>query len=268
MEKTDKTEVKSKRDLVLEKLRSKESDLNFDDEDAIYGKYLEHLEQLEQSDKTLKEYEEREQDFANLFASDPRSAAFVTDWKNGNDPIISFIRKFGTDIKDAIDDPERQEEIAEANKEFVERIIKEKEYEEKYSINIEATGKYLDELQEKEGLSDEAIDEIMDFLSNIVRDAVLGKYSPETIEMARKALNHDIDVATAAQEGEVKGRNSKIKETLRKNNKGDGVTTLSGSGGGTKPQREKRDLGVLAGYGDGYKTIMERGNIKRKPIKK
>ena len=43
---------------------------------------------------------------------------------------------FGTEIKDAIDDPERLEAIAEANKEYVERVAESKKLDEEYQANL------------------------------------------------------------------------------------------------------------------------------------
>lgn len=71
-------------------------------------------------------------------------------------------------------------------------------------------------MQQEEGLPDEDIDSAMDFLVGIVRDGIMGKFTRESIEMAIKAIRHDSDVEAAGHEGEVKGRNSKIEEKLRK----------------------------------------------------
>ena len=139
---------------------------------------------------------------------------------------MALIRQFGTEIKDAIDDPERQEMIAEANKEFIERVAKEKEYEELYQTNLSESLKYLDELQAKTGMTDQEIDDVMEKIATIYRDYVLGKFTPETIEMVRKAMNHDADVAMAAHEGEVRGRNERIEEKLKTKSKGDGIGAM------------------------------------------
>ena len=83
--------------------------------------------------------------------------------------------------------------------------------------------------------------------------------------MARKALNHDIDVETADREGEVRGKNAKIEEKLRKNRKNDGTANLSGKNNtGSKPMP---DLGAIGRYGQGYENIWERGGEKRKKYK-
>ena len=84
----------------------------------------------------------------------------------------------------------------------------------------------IEQVQEEDGLSDDQMDAAMAFLLNITKDGVMGKFSAESIRMASKALNHDADVATASEEGEVRGRNAKIEEKLRKNRKNDGLAVL------------------------------------------
>lgn len=187
------------------------------------------------------------------------------NWRDGEDPAVGLVRQFGTEIKEAIDDPERQEQIAAANKEYVERVAKEKEYEEMYTKNLDASLAYLDQLQRETGMTDEEIDKVMQFVVSIVRDGVLGKFSPETIEMARKALNHDADVTRANFEGEVKGRNEKIEEKLRKSKKGDGTAALDGKNGSAR-RTTVPNLGALSQYGDDNLTIWERGKEKRTKI--
>ena len=179
-------------------------------------------------DKELSGYKEREKALSDLFASNPQSAA--------------------------------------ANKEFAERIAQEKEYEGEYQKNLDETLTTLEAMQQEEGLPDEDIDSAMDFLVGIVRDGIMGKFTRESIEMAIKAIRHDSDVEAAGHEGEVKGRNSKIEEKLRKAGKNDGTADLAGkNGGGSGGSRQMPDLGAIGRY-DGTQNIWERGGEKRKAI--
>ena len=81
------------------------------------------------------------------------------------------------------------------------------------------------------GVSDEELDKAVTYLSQICGDFLMGKISPDTVEMILKALNHDADVANAQEEGEVAGRNAKIVEKMRNSRKGDGITNLNGRNG-------------------------------------
>ena len=243
-------EVKSNRERYTDRLKAKYPDKEFADDEALFAQINDEYDGL---DKELSGYKEREKALSDLFASNPRSAAFLTDWRKGEDPIIGMIRKFGDDFKAALEDPEKQEALAAANKEYAERITKEKEFE---------------QMQQEEGISDDEIDQAMEFLIGIMKDGLLGKFTRDSIQMAIKAIKHDSDVETASHEGEVKGRNSKIEEKLRKGSKSDGTANLAGkNGGGNAGSRQMPDLGAISRY-DGAQNIWERGGEKRRSINK
>lgn len=258
MEQAENKVVKTKRELALDRLKGKYPEMDFAEDEVIFGRINDDYEDY---DKQLADYEEREGKLSKMFAADPRAAAMLMKMRDGEDPALYLVRQFGDEIKAVIDDPERQEEIAEANKEFVERVAKEQEYEKEYTANLEASLAYLDELQGKTGMSDEDIDKTMEYLVTIVKDGVMGKFSPEAIDLARKALHYDADVAQAAHEGEVKGRNEKIEEKLRKRNASDGTASLDGK---TTAVRKPANvsMGALDKY-DNNLSIFERGGEKR-----
>lgn len=258
METTVNQPIKTKRELVLERMRAKNPDKGYADDEELYGDIV---EDFAQGDDEIAKYKEREKIFSDMFTADPRAAQFMINWRNGEDPTIGLIRMFGTEIKDAIDDPERQEEIAAASKDYVERVAKGKEYEQTYKANLEQTLNDLDAIQKKRGLTDEQVEGAMAFLQAIVSDGVLGKFSPESIEMALKAMNHDADVAAAAHEGEVKGRNTKIEEKLRRKAKSDGTPALDGKNGNVGAKRTMPSLGALDKFADG-ESIWDRGKKK------
>ena len=260
----NKKGVMSNRDRYTERLKAKYPDKEFADDVAIFGQINEDYDGY---DKELSTYKEREKKLSDLFASNPRSAAFLTDWRNGEDPIVGLIRKFGDDFKAALDDPEKQEALAAANKEYAKRIAKEGEYEEQYQKNISETYGTIEQVQKEDGLSDDEIDQAMEFLIGIMKDGLLGKFTSDSIRMAVKAIRHDSDVEAANHEGEIKGRNSKIQERLRKGERSDGTANLAGkNGGGNGNTRPDMDLGAIdRNYGS--KNIWERGGEKRRPIR-
>lgn len=263
MAKADNQEVKTKRELMMERLKGRNPDMDFTDDEAVFGRISDDYDQY---DNDIRGYQEREKAFADMFQKDPRSASFLQNWRNGGDPAVELVRSFGTEIKDAIDDPEKQEEMAAANKEFVERVAENKELEKQYLANLAETLATIDAIQQEQNLKDEEVDEIMEFLLTIYRDGILGKFTRETIEMAQKALKHDEDVAAAAHEAEVRGKNATVEEKLRKPNKqGDGMPTLDGKNGGGGAVAKPRNLGALENFGENNKTIWERGNEKRIP---
>lgn len=243
MENVKDQNVKSKRELVNERMKGKYPDRDFTDDEVFYGQINDDYDDY---DKQLSGYKEREGKFSDMFSSDPRSAHFLMNWKDGKDPAVELVRQFGTEIKEAIDDPERLEAISEANKEFVERVAKEKELDETYQVNLAESLKTIEDHQKKNGLTDEQVDAAMELIISIVRDGVMGKFTSDTIDMAMKALNHDTDVEMASHEGEVKGKNTKIEEKLRKQQKGDGIPNLDGKNGVYGEKRRDRGIFGLA----------------------
>lgn len=240
----DTNEVKSRRDQHLERLRKKYPEKKFEDDEEIYGQISDDYDNYEAE---LERYRARDKSLSDMFAADPRSAQFLTDMHNGIDPVIGLVRNFGVEIKDVLDDPEMQDKIAEANKDYVERVAKSKELDEEYEKNMGTTLETLRQFQSERGMSNEQIDKLFELLLGIVRDGVMGKFSTETLDMASKALNYDADVATAGEEGEIAGRNAKIVEKLRKSKKGDGTAPIGGKNGqGAAPTRKEQSMFDLA----------------------
>ena len=224
MENTANQPVKTKKDIAIERLVAKHPDMDFSDKELFDSQIIE--EYVDGEDRIAK-YQEDERALSDMITADPRAAQILIDMRDGKDVAVSLVRMFGNEIKDAIDDPEKMDEMAEAQKDYMERVTKEKEYEEMYKANLEQTLANIEAVQSKMGLTDDEVDKAMAFLQTIISDGVLGKFSTESIEMALKAMNHDADVAQAAHEGEVKGRNTKIEEKLRKEQKGDGLPSIN-----------------------------------------
>ena len=228
---------KSKRDIVLERLQMKSPDKDFSDEDVMYEQIGADYDKYEDE---ISKYRDNEKRFSEMMSADPRSAQYLTDWANGEDPVVGLVRNFGAEIKDVLEDPEMQDKLAEANKEYVERVAKNKALEEEYSKNMEETLQTLEQFQKERGLSDEQVDGILNMLIQVINDGVLGKFTAQTLDMACKAMNYDADVASAGEEGRIAGRNDKIVAKLRSERQGDGTQPLAGANGmagnGNKPQ--------------------------------
>lgn len=257
MEEPVKEQVKGKRDLYLENLKSRYPDKSFDSDDEIFGQAI---EDNENSEKELKGYREREKGLSDMFAKDPRVARYFSGVRKGESPDIMLVRLYGQDIVDAANDPAKMEEIAAANKEYVDRLAESEKLEEEYATN---SAKSLEALAAS-GISDEDIDKALEHLAKMSLDFVKGNFTIEDVQMILKALNHDADVEDATREGEVKGRNTRIVERLRKEKGGDGLPNMTAGGGVAPKKPELPDMGVLNNYGDDNGgNIWERGGYKR-----
>ena len=155
---------------------------------------------------------------------------------------------------DMANDPEKQEEVAAANREYVERVAKEKSLEEEYKRNLDDSLQAADDWQKKNNLTDEQVDEAFQFIVQIASDAIVGKFTEESLDLARKSITHDMDVQEAGNAGEIRGRNAKIDMKLKKSKNSDGVPSLGGKSRGASKSQSSPDLGALD-------AIASRGSI-------
>lgn len=239
MEEIDDKQKPTKRSAVTERLRQRNPDMNFDDDEAMFGKIDDDYAEY---DRQISDMEAERKNFADIMVKDPRTAQLLVGMRDGKDMITEIFRMYGPDIKEALDDPERLANITAANKEFAEKVAEESKYEETYNANMDQSIDDIDKWQEETGVSDDEINNAIARLMAITKDFVLGKFTPDTIQMLINAANHDSDVATAAHEGEVRGKNAKIEATLKQKRKGDGVSSLSGA---SKPNKTPKIDGVL-----------------------
>lgn len=236
------TPSQSKRDAFKKRLSAKYPDKNFDDDEAMFGQISDDYDSTESE---LNRYREDERKLTDMFNADERNGALFADFANGGDPRLTLIRLYGQDVVDMINDPEKQDEVAEANKAYVERVAKEKALEEEYKKNLENSLQVADDWQKKNNLSDEQVDEAFQFIVQIASDAIVGKFTEDSLNLARKAITHDVDVTEAGNAGEIRGRNAKIDMKLKKRKNSDGVPSLGGKSRGASNGQSSPDLGAL-----------------------
>lgn len=257
MDELEDKSVISNRDKFAERIKSKHPDKEFADDDALFGQAHDDYDDYENKYNSLKADEQK---FGDLFSNDPRSARFFMDWKGGADPVINLVRMYGDDIREALDDPEKLDELEEARNEFLEKVKSEKKAQDEWEKKSKESFATADAWADSKGMSDEEFNKVLETLSQIAGDFLVGKFTAETLDMVSKALKYDNDVEQAQLEGEVAGRNAKIDEKLRKSKQGDGVPVL-GSRSATAPTN-KPSMGALDRF-DGSQSIWDRGNEKR-----
>lgn len=240
----EEKEVKSRRDQFGERLKKKYPEREYADDEALFGQINDDYDEY---DSQLTGYRDRESKLTEMFTRDPQSAQFITDMAQGKDPWVSLINRIGIDgVKEMLEDPEKMDEFAKSNKEYVDRMAKQKGLEEEWEKNMKTTLSMLERKQQEHGLTDEQIDAAADWIKEVTNDAVIGIIKPETIEMALKAINHDVDVETASTEGEIRGKNAKAEAQLRKPKRGDGTAMLRGTNNGPSRERGKGSIFDIA----------------------
>lgn len=226
---SDNEKVKSKRELLVERMSKRYPEKDMSDDEVLSGSIYDDYDGYENE---LSGYKEREKAFSDLFVNDPRTASFVTDWRNGEDPVIGLVRLFGDELKNALDDPKLVDKLAEANKKYVERMGKEKELETEFQKNFPVSKQNFSDAVEQGVITEDEVDDVFERIRDIVTDGMVGVFRPETIALIAKSIHHDADVEDARGEGEVMGRNARIDERLRKSRRGDGTANLDGKNGG------------------------------------
>lgn len=237
---------------MRERMLARNPDLNVDDPEAYSGGISDYLDEL---DGQIGEYRGREEKLNNMINADPRSAYLLAGLDNGEDLILGLVKLLGTNIRDILDDPD-----SEASKEYARQVADGKQFDAEKEANIEETKNVIAAWQEENGLSNEEGNAVLDFLQGVLEDGLRGIVSRESLNMGLKAIRHDEDVEVAAQDAEVKGRNAKIDEKLRKRSAGDGTAALAGKNGrGSTPAGP--DLGALRNAGTN--DIFARGGERR-----
>lgn len=206
------------------------------DEEAYFGRLNEFADER---DADLEGYRKNDEEMRGLLQRNPQAAGFISDMANGKNPIVLAVQRLGKEGVEAIvNDPDNQE-IGEAYKEYLDRVAKEKSLTEEYEKNLAESMSLLDKMQAERGLTDAQAEEAMKLVTDMVDEVIMGKFTERTLDMALNAINHDSDVATAREEGEIAGRNKKIKTELRKPTQGD-VPMLGGGGRGLAPEEPKK----------------------------
>ena len=236
-EEQERNTQKSRRDQFNERLKAKYPDREFADDEALFGQIDDDYADY---DNQLSQYRDREERLSRLMADNPRAAQFISDLGRGDDPWLAMLKRIGADgVTDLMNNPEKQEAYAQANQEYVDRLAEEKRLEEEYNANFAESMSTLERLQQERGLSDETIDAAYDLIQQIASDALVGKFSAETVDMALKAMSHDADVDNAHSEGVIAGRNANIEEKLRRPQQGDGMPASGGANAAIPTKKRK-----------------------------
>lgn len=249
--------IKTKRDLALDRLKSRHPDTDYADDEAIYGAIN---DDYDEDQKALAGYKANEKAMSDMMSADPRSAVFLQSMKNGKNPFVELVRNFGDDMVDYLSDPDSAEEVAEAQEDYLKRVSEGNKLEEEYNQNMKESLNVLSRMDDEFG--ETVTDELVGKLLIVANDVIRGKFTKEALDMFRMAKNHDLDVAEAAHEGEVRGKNSKHLKNLELRKKGDGTANLD-SANANQPKDDKQpDFGAL-GRAARRGTIWERGGEKR-----
>lgn len=224
----------SRRETLLGFMREDYPDDDFADDEDFYDKIISERGRY-------KSTEEQAGKLREAFVKDPRIASLLNFAKEGGNPISYLIENFGDEFRDALEDPDKAEEFAEAHNKYLEMVAKDKEAEEVSAANLQTTTEVLDALQAEYNLTDDEVVDIFNTAGQYAFDATKNLYTKEYLTAIMRAKNYDKDVESAAMEGEVRGRNERIEEKLRKQKPTEVPPTLTGNSSGRATVPPKRE---------------------------
>ena len=226
--------------------------LIIEDDENIFGAIDEDYGAADAAQEKMSKYEENSGKFVDMFYKDPKVAAFFNACRDGQDPIEFMIENFGDEFREAMDSEEGRKKYGEKHQAWLDRVASEKQLEEEAAANLDKTFETLDQFQQQHGLTEEQATEVFNWVHQVIIDGLVNIVKPETFEMAMKALNYDNDVQQAGDEGEIRGRNAKIEDKLKKKEAPAAVPPTLGTAatGSTEPKPKNRRRNPFVAYDD------------------
>ena len=255
MEDISKQPVKAPRETIVERVRVKRPGVDFDNDDELYSAIAEDYDNY---DNEIDGYRTNEDMLIKSFEADPKIAQLFIEMAHGENPFLYLIENFGDEFREALENPEIKDRIVESHNKYMEHVARNKKLEEESKANLSGSLDALNEAKAELGCSDDDADKAFAKFQQILDDAIVDKVDKDTWVMFLKGVNHDEDVASAAYEGEVRGRNAKIDMMKMKRMVPANLPPQIG-GQGEMPKQKKVNIeGALARYGGDRKSIWDK----------
>lgn len=212
-----------------------------DDElfDGIYGAY-----QGQRS--TINELRGNEDAIRSALDSDPRNSALLEAIIDGKAAYIPMFELFYDELVEALNDPSSVEGLEDAIESYTKRQKTNKEATQLAGENLTKSIEAFKRVKDEFGLNDEEAETVVTRIADVINAAIVHDIPEDVWRILIKGFKYDEDVADAAIEGEIKGRNEKI-DAKKKEVKPQPMI----SSGATTPNRPKRR--TIGGFLDNQK---------------
>lgn len=249
MEKTDNQEVVNYRSKVADRMKTRFPDRNYDEEGQGNDLYESVNQYMDESDQKIADYEgqiksndEWKQKFTNILKTDPKAARFFKEWAVSGNGAEAFRREYGSKAWEMMNTEEGAAMLAQITQEENEKQAQYDKAMEEFQQNYQTSLQSLDSWGNNRGLSDDEKVSVMESIIKIIEDGETGVYPESLFEAAYKAGHYDADVESARHEGEVAGRNAKIKEgQVRRQAAQQFPPAVSGQGVAVPERRQTRE---------------------------
>lgn len=222
----------------INRLREHFADKNYGDDDELYGAAADHIGELRGRDDIRSK---SDKEIAALFKAHPRLAQVMQYIMQGAPEMEAISRVF--DPEDLIRyEGEPDYDQWKTGKQKREEDMKvSDDRNASFELNHQASRKAVDDFCTDNALGDEDKDALLDSLFAVYDDLLDGKLSAETLLLFHKGNSHDEDVANAATQGKIEGKNAKIDVKKQVSVKGDQLPEINGGGASVVKKTPEKD---------------------------
>lgn len=236
--------VKTKRQLLAERIKSRYPDLNVDDDEALSGQISSDYDLLDQRDQ------ERQQ-FNDMLAQNPYAAPIVTGMATGKKDDGSpfdlgefLIDEYPEMIQDLIEgNPDTKKHYEESRDARRKAAEDEERFKAELDSKTQAEDAELDAAIKEMGLKPEEVAELIRQLydpeNGLIRRAARFELVKDDFLMLFKILNYDNALKKADNDGYVRGKNEKIDMMEHKQGQRNKLPVVNGGGG--RPSAKETD---------------------------
>lgn len=225
---TPPVEDRPNRKAFSDRFKQRHADIDFEDKESRYAA-------LSNDADALDRYEESGKALSKVFDNHKWLAALAMDIeKNPEDNPFDAMARLGIDIRALLDDPEGGKKLGEILTKHNEAVTEQNEATEKVTANMRKSIERLNKLYP---------DEAQDMWKQIyeIHDQVESGDIPDDVwKMLHNANNYDSDISSARDEAAMQARNEKIQNKVRSSASEGIPPSLSSSGAGNKPVRERK----------------------------
>lgn len=225
---TPPVEDRPNRKAFSNRFKQRHADIDFEDKESRYAALSDDADALDR-------YEESGKALSKVFDNHKWLAALAMDMeKNPEDNPFDAMARLGIDIRALLDDPEGGKKLAEILAKHNEDVAEQNEAAEKVTANMQKSIERLMKLYP---------DDAEDMWKQIyeIHDQVESGDIPDDVwKMLHNANNYDSDISSARDEAAMQARNEKIQNKVRSSASEGIPPSLSSSGAGNKPIRERK----------------------------
>ena len=191
-----------------------------EDVDSAFDEYLsDHESYRRRGDEANKALNK-------LMDSDPKLTAALRDAINNAVPFnVALAKYYGPDDFTLEEGDDHYADFDANRKAREESLAKQREATETFNKNLEESTKELESYMQDNQLTKETKDGIFEKFGNVMNEMTSGKFTKDTFDAIRRAVEFDKAVEEASDLGVKKGRNEKIVAEMEKEEgaKGDGL---------------------------------------------